>query len=158
MCGLCIGFFYLDSIFTVSHHFSHHRRGLRLVASTYSPHMQTSPPITSFFCCSVPEHNNMHNMQESTVCQHCTLKQSAVNQAFRQAVVSHLNPWQNKVCSQYSEPHLTYKCLRTDGCVQSGKLAFNQAKQLNAMGLKSCNYKNKHHHKKPYLPFDLQSL
>lgn len=33
---------------------SYQRRGARLVASTYSPHMQTSPPITSFFCPSVP--------------------------------------------------------------------------------------------------------
>lgn len=29
-------------------------RGVRLVASTYSPHRQASPPITSFFCSSVP--------------------------------------------------------------------------------------------------------
>lgn len=27
-------------------------RGVRLVASTYSPHMQTSPPMTSLFCSS----------------------------------------------------------------------------------------------------------
>ena len=42
--------FYLFS-FLILHY---HRRGERLVASTYSPHMQTSPPITSFFCSSVP--------------------------------------------------------------------------------------------------------
>lgn len=34
---------------------SYHRRGVRFVASTYSPQRHASPPITSFFCSAVPE-------------------------------------------------------------------------------------------------------
>lgn len=33
---------------------SYQSLGVRLVASTYSPHRHASPPITSFFCSSVP--------------------------------------------------------------------------------------------------------
>ena len=32
----------------------YHNLGVRLVASTYSPHMQASPPRTSCFCSGVP--------------------------------------------------------------------------------------------------------
>lgn len=34
--------------------FSYQSLGVRLVTSTYSPHMQASPPITSSFCSGLP--------------------------------------------------------------------------------------------------------
>ena len=45
---------------------AYHILGIRLVESTYSPHMQASPPITSFFCSSVPVQNVIRTRVQQT--------------------------------------------------------------------------------------------
>lgn len=43
----------------------YHSLGVRLVASTYSPHRQASPPRTSCFCCWEPTLKSLHRCKLS---------------------------------------------------------------------------------------------
>ena len=67
---------------------SYQRRGERLVASTYSPHMLTSPPITSFFCSSVPGDTTCE-----TLSCHCVMHPRPITTIHQQEVSGKIKPF-----------------------------------------------------------------